>query len=56
MIQITQEEGVLAWFKGLWPSMLKSGSASGLIFVTYESTCLFLAHIYGDKKVNDDRF
>lgn len=53
MVQITLEEGILAWFKGLWPSMLKSGCASGSIFVVYEATCLILNHLHDDKKNND---
>ncbi|CAL4062177.1 unnamed protein product [Meganyctiphanes norvegica] len=44
--KVTQEEGVIAWFKGLWPSLLKATVSSGLIFVSYEFTCIFLTKTY----------
>ncbi|KAK7080544.1 hypothetical protein SK128_005576 [Halocaridina rubra] len=43
IVSITREEGLRAWFKGLWPSMLKGGASSGIIFVTYEATCTAFA-------------
>ncbi|XP_045601973.2 mitochondrial thiamine pyrophosphate carrier isoform X1 [Procambarus clarkii] len=51
--QVTQEEGILAWYKGLWPAMLKSGCASGSIFITYEATCRILAHMHRTKENSD---
>lgn len=56
LVRVTQEEGLGAWFKGLWPSLIKSSVATGLIFITFETTCRILVKAHN--KVNskaDDR-
>ncbi|KAG7157824.1 mitochondrial thiamine pyrophosphate carrier-like [Homarus americanus] len=55
IVRISQEEGILAWYKGLWPAMLKSGCASGSIFITFEVTCRALSHIHSNEKDSDVR-
>ncbi|KAB7504152.1 Mitochondrial coenzyme A transporter [Armadillidium nasatum] len=34
--KVTYHEGPISWFKGLKPSLIKSGAFSGLIFIFYE--------------------
>ncbi|XP_068246669.1 mitochondrial thiamine pyrophosphate carrier-like [Palaemon carinicauda] len=53
ILSITREEGLKAWFKGLWPSVLKGAASSGVIFVSYEAVCNGFAHIHKDD-VNDN--
>ncbi|XP_034046954.1 mitochondrial thiamine pyrophosphate carrier [Thalassophryne amazonica] len=36
MLQITREEGVQGFFKGLWPSLLKAALSTGFTFFWYE--------------------
>ncbi|KAK3874592.1 hypothetical protein Pcinc_020484 [Petrolisthes cinctipes] len=56
LVCVTQEEGLSAWFKGLWPSLLKSGISTGIIFISYESTCRILAKAHNTKNAKaDDR-
>lgn len=45
VVQVTRQEGVLAWYKGLWPAMIKSGLTSGVIFLSYESICQLLSYV-----------
>lgn len=53
VVQVTKEEGVLAWYKGLWPAMIKSGIAGGVIFLAFETTCALLAQRHGRKQEED---
>lgn len=51
---VMQEEGMQAWFKGLCPSMIKSGLATGVIFVSYEATCYVISVARGKSTSPDD--
>ncbi|XP_050718513.1 mitochondrial thiamine pyrophosphate carrier-like [Eriocheir sinensis] len=53
VVQVTREEGVLAWYKGLWPAMIKSGIAGGVIFLAFETICALLAQRHGRKQEGD---
>ena len=41
--KIHANEGFMAFYKGLTPSMLKVFPSSGLFFLTYEGTLIFLS-------------
>lgn len=53
VVQVTLEEGVLAWYKGLGPAMLKSGLTSGVIFLAFETICALLAQKHSRKEEKD---
>lgn len=54
IIGITREEGLKAWFKGLWPSLLKGAASSGAIFVSYEAVCSGFAHFHKGEASDSD--
>ena len=47
--KILANEGFLAFYKGFTPNMIKIFPSSGLFFLTYEGTLIFLA---GGNKTN----
>ncbi len=42
IVTVIKEEGLLGFYKGLSPSLLKAVSSGALIFTSYEMTCNIL--------------
>ncbi|XP_034240121.1 mitochondrial thiamine pyrophosphate carrier-like [Thrips palmi] len=43
--KIVKTEGILALYKGLWPSTIKAGVVSALYFTFYENTCALMLRL-----------
>ena len=51
IVKLTRQEGMIGWYKGLCPSLLKSAAFSGFVFMFYEISCLAIVftHRKSDK-------